>query len=45
MLIDNKTTHKNNQDKTLYEFFKRNLQSGNFDVVSGYFSVSMLALP
>lgn len=42
MLIDNKSTHSN-YPKTLIQFISKYLSSGNFDVVTGFFSVSMLA--
>lgn len=42
MLIDNKT-HRNNFPKTIFEFFQKYIQAGNFKLVSGFFSASMLA--
>jgi superfamily II DNA or RNA helicase len=43
MLIDNKNQNNPKNSKTLYDFFVKYIQEGNFDVVSGYFSVPMLA--
>jgi len=43
MLIDNRDTFKGNDFESMYQFFKHNLKTGKFDVVSGYFSVEMLA--
>jgi ERCC4-related helicase len=42
MLIDNKT-FKENFPKTIFEFFQKYIQAGNFKLVSGFFSASMLA--
>lgn len=42
MLIDNKSTHSN-YPKTLIQFISKYISSGNFDIVTGFFSVSMLA--
>lgn len=42
MLIDNKT-FKESYPKTIIEFFQKYIQTGNFKLVSGFFSASMLA--
>lgn len=42
MLIDNKTVFQNNP-KTIVEFLRRYLKEGNLDLVTGYFTVSMLS--
>jgi ERCC4-related helicase len=42
MLIDNKNSRDNNL-KTVLEFIDRYIRSGQFDAVTGYFSISMLA--
>lgn len=42
MLIDNKTI-KDNNPKTIIEFFHKYIDKGNFDIVTGYFSVYMLS--
>ncbi len=44
MLIDNREKIGENGSPTMFDFFKENIEKGNFDVVSGYFSVTMLAL-
>ncbi len=43
MLIDNKNQNNPKNPKNLYDFFIKYIQEGNFDIVSGFFSVSMLA--
>ena len=43
MLIDNKNVTKD-QLITLWEFIKKNTKNGDFDLVSGYFSIPALAL-
>jgi len=42
MLIDNKTTHLNSP-KTIIQFFEKYLSKGTFDIVTGFFSISMLS--
>jgi superfamily II DNA/RNA helicase len=43
MLIDNKNQNNPKNPTTLYDFFVKYIKEGSFDVVSGYFSVPMLA--
>lgn len=42
MLIDNKS-FKDNFPKTIFDFFQKYIQTGNFKLVSGFFSASMFA--
>lgn len=44
MLIDNNSITENQKENTLIEFFKENISKGNFDVVTGFFSISVLAI-
>ena len=42
MLIDNKTKREN-KASTVFEYVKKYIGNGNIDIVSGYFSISMLS--
>lgn len=43
MLIDNKTQFNNPKYITLYQFLKDKIGDGNFNIVSAYFTINMLA--
>lgn len=44
MLIDNTIDKKTGQKKTLYHYFEKKVKDGQFDIVTGYFSINMLAI-
>ena len=43
MLIDNKKKYRSNIPATLAKFLEKNLGAGNFDAVTGYFTVEFLS--
>lgn len=44
MLLDNKTQTEDNEYSKVFDFLKGFVESGNIDIVTGYFSVNALAL-
>jgi superfamily II DNA or RNA helicase len=44
MLLDNKTKTEDSEYRKVFDFIKRNTENGEFDLVTGYFSVNALAL-